>query len=246
MKQIIISTLLLLTTSFLFSQSNDLSIIQLKRGSKLTGNMIAKSYNGFTLTTSLHDTLEIRNRSVKRLYVVEENFDEIGDVPVMIRGRYYTFFVSTGGGRQRINPQNSPFMFFFPGSTPVIPVTRYSPLILARFQASMGYQFNRHFGLGAGLMFRYNSVNVPNDISLYAGSSLRAFPYIEGKFTYPLEKYGNKDIWVTVNAFQHTEVVVGLSFLQPKRRLNVGIGFFKSFNSFRADSYLSIQAGVQL
>lgn len=242
MKQIILSTLLIFFTIFLFGQSDDYSIIRLKRGSRLIGNIIAKSHNGFTLTTGLNDTLQIRNRSIKRLYIIEENFDERGDVPVLNRGTYYTFFLSTGGGQERVNPQNNPFgrpMF-------VIPVTRYSPLILARVQGSIGYQFSRHFGLGTGLMIRYNNAIPPDDIFTFGYMPLKANLYVEGKFNYPLKKYGNKDIWVTVNAFQHVEVVAGVSFLRPKRRLNIGIGFFKGFNSYRADNYLSIQTGIQL
>ena len=246
MKQILLSTLLLFLTGLLFGQSDNYSIIQLRRGSMLSGNIISKSYDGFRLGTNLQDTLYITNRSIKRQYIVEENFDYQGDVPVLARGRYYTFSVGTGGGQQRINPQNAPFVIFFPGSTPVIPITRYSPLILARIQGSIGYQFNRYFSLGTGAMIRYNNVPLPDNVSIFGQNTLKLVPYLEGTFNYPLDGYGNKDIWITVNAFQHTEVVVGVSFLQPKRRLNVGVGFFKSFNAFQADSYLSLQCGIQL
>lgn len=242
MKRILCFTLLTFYTGILFGQS-DYAILELRRGSKLTGNLISKSYKGLSFQTSLHDTIVVRNQSVKRLYIVEEHFDEVGDVPVLSKGRYYTIGLGVGGGRQRINAQNIPF-FIFPGSIPIAPVTQYSPLIITRLHGSIGYQFNRYFGLGVGLIIRHNSA-AASDI-VFFNNPLNANFLVEGKFNYPLRQFGNKDIWIKVNALQHVEVSSGISFLLPKKRLDVGIGFFKSFNSFQADTYLSIQCGMQL
>lgn len=246
MKQILLTTLLLFVTILLFGQTEKLTIVQLRQGSMLSGCIINKSFNGFTIKSNLNDTLQIKNRSVKRQYIVEETFDERGDVPILVRGRYYTAYVGMGGGRQRINPQNNPNAFFFPGSPTIIPVTRYTPLILTVVRGSAGYQFNRYFGIGFGTTISYNSVRAPDDIFPFGQIGLRLTPYFEGKFNYPLKKYGNKDLWINVSTLQHIEVMAGVSFLFPKRRLNVGVGFFKGFDDFRADSYLSIQCGMQL
>lgn len=246
MKQISLSTFLLLFTAFLFGQSEDFSILELKRGSLLSGKIISKSSNGIKLETALFDTLEIRTKSIKKQYLIAERFDYKGDVPTKIRGRYFTFSTGVGGGRQRINVENNPFAFFFSGRSTALPIIRYSPLIIARIQGSVGYQFNPYLGFGTGLIITYNDVELPEGILTFTQSGFRATPYVEGNFNYPLKGQGNKELWVNVNAFLHTEVVVGISFLQPKRRFNVGVGFFKGFNRFQADSYFSIQTGIQI
>lgn len=215
-------------------QSEDYNLLELRKGSVLFGKIINKKGWTFSLETNSSDTLYIKKTSVKRIYLIEDMYDERGDLPVLTRGKYKTFFVGIGGGFERINPFENPFRF--PALSPII---TYRPITVIKMGGSIGYQFNKYFGLGVGANYYYFKTN-----RLFAVDGA-LHPYFQAKFDYTPPRWGNESVFLIANLGNQTEFIGGVSFVRPRRTYKVGVAFYKSYEAFKQETHLSLQAGIQ-
>lgn len=215
-------------------QVDDYHILKLWKGSSLLGKIIEESDGKVTFENNFSDTLIIKRRSIVKRYLIEESNYYRGDFPKLTRGMYKTFFIGCGGGRRTINPFESPFLGLFP-----IPAITEAPIIVTKFGGSVGYQFNKNFGLGIGA--NYYLYRQERRFFIDAGFH----PYVQLKFNYEPPNWNDKNIFFIANALQQTEFIGGISFIRPRRTYKVGFAYYQNYNDFIRERHLSIQAGIQ-
>lgn len=235
-----------------FGQFDDYYQIRLNKGSKLLGKIVHETKKDYWLETNLSDTFYVKKSAIKGLYLIRNSQNSKGDVPVLIRGFYKLFSLGIGNGSRVTNPKlldNSifnpfPFRIFNPPNDISLYTPQSTLLTVYKTNFSMGYQINKYFGFGMGFnldLLRQGKRLVGNVFA----ENTNFNPYFQGKFSYPLEGFGNKDLWMTVNIFRHTEIITGLSFQMPKRTYHVGLGWYRSYFEFKTENYFSLQAGFQ-
>lgn len=243
---LLLFTLLLLSNSILWSQQDDYAIFKLRKGSVLFGRIIDKTDDSFLLETRLLDTLIIKSSSVRKRYGIFESDNFKGDLPVLVQGRYNTLFVGVGGGKQKTYlGDRSSFIFSPSGNS--LPITFYSPVTLAKVSGSMGFQVNQYIGFGIGLNLDVFYPKYPAGIAnvFFSEVNVNFNPYVQVKLNYTPKSWGDKDIFMTVNVFRHTEITTGISFARPKRKYSVGFAYYRSYQNYQQESYLTLQTGIQ-
>ncbi|MFK7947731.1 MAG: hypothetical protein AB8G11_09080 [Saprospiraceae bacterium] len=240
-----------LFNTILMAQIGDYHQIELDRGSRFIGKIVDETKKHYLLETNLADTFYIKRNAVKRLYIIKDKPYSNGDVPILTKGFYKTLLMGCGTGSRVTNPQwlsslasgISLFSIFTPIS-PQLLIPQSTLLSVYKLSYSMGYQFNRHFGVGMGI----NIDALRQDRILDGNVFFEQFnvnPYFQAKVNYPLPNFGNKDLWVTVNAFRHTEIMTGMSFYSGKDVYMLGIGWYRSYFTFKTENYISLQLGLQ-
>lgn len=241
----------ILLNTVLNAQIDTYHQIELNKGSKFIGKIVGETRQNYLLETNLIDTLYVKRTAVKRLYLIDNRSSSRGDIPILTRGFYKTFFMGTGTGSRRTNPKwlnATPVDFllfsFFNTPSPQILVPQTTLLTVYKGNFSMGYQFNRYFGLGMGINIDALVQDEFLNGSVYFERA-NFNPYFQGKFNYPLQNWGNKDLWATFNVFRHTEVAAGLTFYSGKDVFMLGLGWYRSYFSFKTENYVSFQLGLQ-
>lgn len=244
---------LLLFTIFsiaLMGQTDDYHQLELNKGSKFIGKIVDKTKRHYLLQTNLIDTLYVKRSIVKRIYLIEDKHHWKGDVPVLVKGFYKTLLLGCGTGSRVTNPQwlsslNSGILLFrFTPVSPQLLIPQSTLLSVYRASYSTGYQFNRYFGLGMGMNVDILAQDRFLDGSVF-WERFNFNPYFQAKFNYPLQRLKNKDWWITMNVFRHTEITSGLSFHSGKDVYMVGVGWYRSYFAFKTENYISLQFGVQ-
>ena len=153
-----------------------------------------------------------------------------------------------GSGNRVTNPRwiNSFTTFPIFSPTPISPLLiRQSTLLtIYKFNTSFGYQFNRYVGIGGGV-----NIDALVQDEMLIGNTIfertNLNPYFQGKFNYPLPNWGNKNLFLNINAFRHTEIVTGLGFHANHYTWNIGLGWYTSYFAFKTENYFSFQVGFQ-
>lgn len=250
---IIISTFILcsICPKFGFAQISDYHQIELNGGSKFIGKIIDKNKYEYLLETNLIDTLHIKRSAIKRIFLIQQNHNAKADVPVLMNGIYKSFTFGVGSGSRVTNPQwlantATNFVIFsvFNPPNPALLTPQSTLLSVYRIDYTLGYQLNRYFGLGIGM-----NIDALAQDELLTGNVVferaNLNPYFQGKFNYPLSNWGNKDIWMTLNAFRHTEIATGLTFYNGNSTYKVGLSWYKSYFAFKTENYFSLNVGFQ-
>ena len=241
----------LISSSVISGQIYDYHQIELNKGSHFIGKIVNKTNKYYWLETNLLDTFYIKRGATRRIFLIQNNDNTKGDIPILTKGIYRTFHFGVGTGSRvtnphRINTLQSNFLLFslFNPPDPQLLVRQSTLLTVYKVNFTVGYQMNRHFGLGMGFnvdAFRQGE-RLNGNVFL---ERMNLNPYFQGKFNYPIPNWGNKDLWLTVNAFRHTEVITGMSFYSANNVYNIGLGWYRSYFAFKTENYLSLQLGFQ-